>query len=76
MKYIIFDMDGIEIPVIFPGITMHNRIANGLSLWEPISAGFVSLIEGKIMAYGDSESLGIMSRKEDSQIINRFFADK
>ena len=75
MKYIIFDMDGMEIPVIFPGITMHSRIADRLS-WNPVSAGFVSLIEGKFMAYGGSMSLGIMSREEDAQTINSFFENK
>ena len=76
MKYVIFSMNGIEVPVIFTGLTAHSYMTEKLSDWKPVSAGFVSLTEDGLIAYGDSVTLGISSREEDTQIINRFFEEK
>ena len=77
MKYIIFEDDGLEFPVIFPAVAQHNSII-AHSKWggklTPVSAGFVALdFNAKdIFAYGDSFSLKLKSRPVDSAIITNF----
>lgn len=72
LKYIIVD-DGLnEKPIIFSNLDQHNDIAYRLS-WKPVSAGFVTMVNGQAECYGESISLNIKSRpEEDSKIINRF----
>jgi hypothetical protein len=81
MKYIIFKDEGKEVPIIFPETMDHSRFV-GL---RPISAGFVNLygddrpLEGascndnaiKVWAGGESTSLGLKSRPEDKEILEK-----
>jgi hypothetical protein len=63
MKYIIFEMDGIDSPVIFPPWVHHKTIAHNLS-GKVISAGFIRMGEGsgRLYVWGQSKSLGVKSR--------------
>jgi len=72
MKYIIFDSDGIEVPILFPEIIQHVDIAAKLYRMKPVSAGFVQTTPVGLLAYGYSTSLHLESRLEDSKIINSF----
>lgn len=73
MKYIIFDGKLHEEPVVFSTTQNHAQMALMLEpeLGKPVSAGFVDLTCGEVSAYGDSESLSIESRPQDSIIINK-----
>ena len=67
MKYIIFENDGLPCPVIFSKTVTHSDMANKVKgLGKPISAGFVS---GELTAWGESSSLNLKSRKQDTQLI-------
>jgi hypothetical protein len=69
-KYIIWD-DGItECAIIFNNHLKHVDMVFKLMV-EPISAGFVLINDSKVVAYGESVSLNIRSRAEDSEIIQR-----
>ena len=68
-KYIIVKTrDNGEYPIIFPLRVTHKQMAtrNG----EPISAGFVN---DRLECFGESDSLGIKSRPEDTAIIKDMF---
>lgn len=74
MKYVIIKDLGIEVPIIFPDMILHNAFADK----EPISAGKCSIsidVEDKIIyhAWGGSESLKLKSRPEDAEIIKHAF---
>lgn len=67
-----------EIPLMFPHILIHKdfaetaRFNERLRRGKVVSAGFVSISEGKLHCFGESESLNIKSRpKEDSDLFNR-----
>jgi len=85
-KYVMFqDRHGRQFPVIFPQELVHaemakivphayrsGELADGKREWDcpkAVSAGFV---EGMAVciAMGESESMGVKSRPEDTQIIN------
>lgn len=72
-KYIIFDSNGLEIPVIFSPLISHEEIKYGFN--KPISAGFCSFsaFEGKVFCFGKSVSLKLNSRPEDSEILTKHF---
>ena len=85
MKYIVFrkrygsrsDLEQ-EIPIIFPDQLTHSVMAEVISRNPemrgalPISAGFVSSLDMKAECHGESETLGLKSRPEDSNLINMF----
>jgi len=69
MKYVITEYKNFA---IFSKTTNHSEI--GIELFgKPISAGFCHFENGKIKCYGESISLGLKSREEDSDIINEKF---
>lgn len=72
-KYIIFERDGLEFPVLFPNHWVnHKEIVDKLG--KPISAGFFSIYsETEIYVSGKSVSMNLNSRPEDSQIIQQFY---
>lgn len=37
----------------------------------PVSAGFVTIEDSKFVCYGKSESLGLSSKKDDTEMINK-----
>ena len=72
MKYVMYDRNGIDTPILFPPMIKHDNLAMMVvPSGKLISAGFVMQVdEGRIEAYGESKSLGLKSRgREDSKII-------
>ena len=72
-KYIIYDDGLTDVVIIFPNHIQHNSMAMMLGC-EPISAGFVEIDgtrsdEPRAIAFGESVSLGLKSRPQDSKII-------
>ena len=81
-KYIIINVLGQETPILFPETMSHSTVAYTLGLGtEPVSAGFwMALVDPdengagvRYKAYGESYTLKLMSRPEDTDILNRFF---
>ena len=77
--------DGVHLPVIFPTHIMHSDMGDAMRGYgmhngyqdnhyhqrvEPISAGFINL--QTLTCFGESESLELKSRPEDSQIIAEY----
>ena len=75
-KYIIFK--SLNTPILFPETLSHADIASKIGL-EPISAGFWVVTPSsngsgvKYEAFGESFTLGLKSREEDTEILNRYF---
>lgn len=78
-----------HIPVIFPHAIMHSDLANRIReqgyeesmheryseiRYKPVSAGFIGLPDMK--CFGESESLSLKSRDQDTQIIQQWPQDK
>jgi hypothetical protein len=73
MKYVMLELDGGELlPLLFPEFMQHSHIAQSVPA-TVVSAGHVHLEDGKIIASGASSSLDVVSREEDSAIIQRYF---
>lgn len=85
MKYVIFDVDGIDVPVVFPEVIQHYQVVVNTTWGEkakPVSAGKVSIyvklngLGDEVVSYeahGESISLGLKSRPEDSNILTKYF---
>jgi len=68
MKYIIFEKDGLEVPVVFPDTIYHEQVKmNG----KVVSAGMCKIKHGKFEVWGKSISLLKESRLEDELILNQ-----
>ena len=68
MKYVMLRLDGGELlPVLFPEFMQHSHMAQSVPA-TVVSAGYVHLEDGKIIARGASSS-----REEDSGIIQAYF---
>jgi hypothetical protein len=67
IKYIMFDDNSF---VIFSSIIVHSDIRTDK---VPVSAGFLVALpcEGGFVCAGESDSLGLKAREEDTEIINR-----
>jgi hypothetical protein len=73
MKYVMLKLDGGELlPLLFPEFMQHSHIAQSVPA-TVVSAGHVHLEDGRIVARGSSPSLDVVSREEDSAIIQRYF---
>jgi hypothetical protein len=73
MKYVTLRLDGGELlPVLFPEFMQHAHMAQSVPA-TVVSAGRVHLENGKIIASGASSSLDVLSREEDSGIIQAYF---
>ena len=71
-KYIIFDNELIVYIIVFPDCLQHQNIALLFGDYnKPISAGFISLRDNKAQCYGESVSLKLKSRPEDSKLAQR-----
>jgi hypothetical protein len=82
LKYIMFDMGGLKVPVLFPNILQHSDVAHGRKV---VSAGEVKLSGAdepdpnasvivnavKATVFGESFTLGVKSSPEDAEIIER-----
>ena len=64
-----FDVDDLETPVLFPVWLEHLDVSNALK-YKVLSAGFVTIKNNVVTAFGDSFSLCVKSREIDSQIIS------
>lgn len=70
-KYIIVDKEGIEIPIVFSSLLLHNNVALALG-YKVVSAGLCEIMNDSYNTFGESFSLGVKSRgKEDADILNR-----
>lgn len=65
-KYIIIDDGFNDVIVVFPDIIQHSVIAGDHKV---VGAGFIDMSNGK--CYGNSYSLGVSSRPEDTKIALR-----
>jgi hypothetical protein len=78
MKYIIFKQLNEEFPVLFPSTIQHFAMEQAVTRQVPatraISAGFVrtDYANDCFKCYGDSMTLNLPSRTEDSAIVNTF----
>lgn len=70
MKFLIYEDTGLELPIVFCDVTTHSTMANMINK-KIVSAGFCSVVDGNWVAYGDSISLGLKARKEDSNLIDK-----
>ena len=83
MKYIMFEVKEPvhkKVPIIFPDELVHKLVAGALMSvlrrhgWDDIcvdSAGSVS-VQGALVASGESESLKIKAKDEDTLILNTY----
>jgi uncharacterized protein (DUF2132 family) len=70
MKYVMFDSNGLDVPVIFPCFWNHNDIAQMYPSLKVLSAGFLKRDDlGNLYVTGASKTLEVVSRKEDLDII-------
>jgi len=69
-KYIIFEWNGLNVPVIFSPLIGHDEIQIPAT-YKPVSAGFVQISFDfkEYNCFGKSETLKLNSRKEDSEIV-------
>ncbi|KKM28124.1 hypothetical protein LCGC14_1567810 [marine sediment metagenome] len=79
MKYVMFDVDGIDVPVVFPEVIQHYQVVVN-TIWgskvTPVSAGKITLFAPlRVEAHGESISLELKSRPEDSAILTKYFED-
>lgn len=73
LKYIVFDVGGMTVPVAWPadlGLS-HKDVARSVFIGIPISAGFCW--PDKWDAHGESTTLELKSRPEDSAILVKYF---
>ncbi|WP_150117869.1 hypothetical protein [Microvirga vignae] len=59
------------LPLLFPEFMQHSHMAQSVPA-TVVSAGRISLENGRISAYGASSSLNVGSRDEDSGIIQAY----
>ena len=75
-KYVMFDWQTGEVPILFPSQIGHNEIVQMVkSVYpgiEPVSAGFVSPDK---TCYGESVSIKLSSRKVDTNIVKIMFKE-
>jgi hypothetical protein len=71
-KYIILESDRLGIvPVIFPISINHSDMRSAFVGGKVLGAGFVDVHNGRLEAFGESITLKVASRAEDSDILNR-----
>jgi hypothetical protein len=73
MKYIMLRLDSGELlPLLFPEFMQHSHMVQSIPA-TVVSAGRVSLEDGRLIAKGASSSLNVASREEDSGMIQGYF---
>jgi hypothetical protein len=73
MKYVMLKLHSGELlPLLFPDFMQHYHMAQSVPA-TVVSAGHVYLEGGKIIARGASRSLDVLSREEDSGIMQAYF---
>lgn len=72
-KYVIIEVDGMEVPLIFSRMLSHEVVATAL-LPSVHAAGYCELdAAGKWTTSGQSVSLKLDSRPQDAEILNAEF---
>lgn len=78
MKYLRFNQPSLQF-IVWEDMTelWHSRMAQAASVRlaaHPVSAGFVywSELSGEFVCHGESESLGMKSAPEDSDLFNKW----
>jgi len=70
-KYIVIKNNyEIETPIIFPESLSHDSFKNNFNI---ISAGFVTIDNDQVISFGESTSLRLKSRPEDSDLLSFYF---
>ena len=70
-KYVCFQNGYGEHIVIFPNLMQHaNMVFNLGVMGRPISAGFINK---DLVCYGESTSLKLKAREEDTEIVKEMF---
>lgn len=73
MKYIVINSNGVEVTILFPDAVAHSQAVNQAQ-GKPIAAGFCYVQNGRWIAYGSSDSLGIGCRGHaDAEAIQMTF---
>lgn len=72
-KYIVFNCDGIETPVVFPDFVTHKEVALNTEFenCKPISAASFDWHRGEVVLQGESLSLGLKPRPQDAELIKK-----
>lgn len=75
-KYIIVDTGQVVVPILFSDVVAHTEIANKVG-GQVLSAGFCSVsineqLQPRYVCWGKSVSLGVSSREQDNDILNRY----
>jgi len=69
-KYIVVEVNGFEIPIVFPSMIEHAEMAHKFR-GEVVSAGFVDF-QGTVSCYGESLSLDKKAAPGDSILVKSF----
>jgi len=69
MKYLILLTENGETPIIFPDFMYHDQVEEAMEHDGVIAAGFIKADADRLTCFGISESLGIVSRGEDDEIV-------
>ena len=63
-----------ETLIMFPEFITHEDFFNDLDVHgEIVSAGFIVITDGEFICHGESVSLDVKSRPEDSALVNDMF---
>lgn len=75
MKYLIAeDFAGLPVPFIFPDRVTHADMREQLPYTRILSAGYVSLRDGKFFCTDGDAELNLFARAEDAAILTESFA--
>ena len=75
-KYIVIKHPGYatDTIIMFPDYIPHKDFYNDYDVHgKVVSAGFILLLDGEFICHGDSISLDVNSRPEDSALANKMF---
>jgi len=70
-KYVVIQRGTLEVPLVFPDFETHSEMARGFKV---VSAGFCNPPDSSDenwVCWGESVSLNVSSRKEDSVLLTR-----
>lgn len=75
MKYLICeDFGGQPIPFLFPEKVAHADMREQLPYTRVLSAGYISLKQGRFLCSGGDKELEVSARPEDAAFIEGFFS--
>jgi hypothetical protein len=75
MKYLIVeDFAGQPAPFLFPGRVTHADMREQLPYAKVLSAGYVTLINGRFVCEGGDVDVGATAHENDAAIIAAFFS--